>query len=198
MNAVIGAASLLQCTEMTPEQKEYAHTIHICGDNLLSVINEILDFSKFEAGQYKLEAEPFELHECIEDAIAIVATAALEKGLEIGYSLAPTVPATVVGDQARLRQVLVNLLGNAVKFTEQGEVTVMVDAPPAMGDARRANETFSETAHGVPVQRTTPCRLHFAVQDSGIGIGRDQTAALFEPFSQVTCATDERGDLGGE
>ncbi len=168
MTAVIGAASLLRGTEMTPEQQEYVDTIHICGDNLLSVINEILDFSKFEAGQNILEAEPFSLRECMEDAIAIVGASALAKGIEIGYRISPAAPDTVVGDQVRLRQILVNLLGNAVKFTEQGEVTVTVDVSAES-----------------PTVDPAACTLRFGVQDSGIGIPRDQLSALFEPFTQV-------------
>jgi len=180
MTAVIGAASLLRGTEMTAEQQEYVDTIHICGDNLLSVINEILDFSKFEAGQNILDLEPFDLRECLEDAIAIVGASALAKGLEIGCRIGPTAPDTVVGDQVRLRQILVNLLGNAVKFTEQGEVTVTVDAPP---DASTVDPST--------------CTLRFTVQDSGIGIPHDQLSALFEPFSQVdTTRTRKYGGTG--
>ena len=191
MNAVIGAASLLHCTDMTPEQKGYVDTIHICGDNLLSVINEILDFSKFEAGQCVLEAEPFLLHECIENAIAIVGTAALEKDLDIAYSISPHAPATIIGDQSRLLQVLVNLLGNAVKFTEQGEVTILVDVLPAL------NGAASSAPDDKPALRAAPCRLHFTVQDSGIGIASDQIQALFEPFSQVdTTRTRKYGGTG--
>ena len=123
MNAIIGMTSLLQSTPMNPEQREYVETIGSCGDDLLGVINGILDFSKIESGHVEFEIEAFELSECIEDAIAVVATQAGQKGIDVSYSIGDAVPAMIVGDLGRIRQILVNLLGNAVKFTEQGEVS---------------------------------------------------------------------------
>jgi signal transduction histidine kinase/CheY-like chemotaxis protein len=187
MNAVIGAASLLLCTAMTAEQTDYVETIRTCGDELLGVINEILDFSKFEAGHCDLETAPFEVHGCIEDALAIVATAAAAKNIDLSYALGPDVPEIVVGDETRLRQVLVNLLGNAVKFTDGGAVTVTVASnPPARSGS---NPLAAGLPSGTqPVRGPQPQTLRFAVGDSGIGIAEDKLPALFQPFSQVDAA----------
>jgi signal transduction histidine kinase/CheY-like chemotaxis protein/BarA-like signal transduction histidine kinase len=190
MNAVIGAASLLGCTTMTPEQADYVATIRTCGDDLLGVINEILDFSKFEAGHCDLEMLPFELYTCIEDALAMVATAAAAKQIDLSYTLAANVPEIVVGDETRLRQVLVNLLGNAVKFTDAGAVTVTVTADPPQGPGTPASAGLPDGA--VPLRGSLRQTVHFAVGDSGIGIAPDQLPALFQPFSQVDTARARR------
>ena len=152
MNAVIGMTSLLLDTGLTPEQREFVETIRQSGDALLTVINDILDFSKIEAGKMELEHQPFDLRECIEGALDLLAPRAAEKGLDLAYLMGPEVPAAVFGDVTRLRQILVNLLSNAVKFTEQGEVVVSVE---------------------LQVERPcalAPTTLHFSVSDTGIGI----------------------------
>ena len=171
MNAVIGMTGLLLGTELTPEQQELAEVVRSSGDALLRVIDDILDFSKIEAGRLELEREPFDLRECVEGALDIVAPRATEKVVELGCLVDEGVPAGILGDGVRLRQVLLNLLSNAVKFTERGEVIVHVDAAPAEPGMHR---------------------LHFAVRDTGIGIPKDRMNRLFESFSQVDASTSRR------
>ena len=171
MNAVIGMTDLLLRTELTAEQHEFAEVVHSSGDALLRVIDDILDYSKIEAGKLELEHAPFDLRDCIEGALEIVAPHAWEKEIELGCLIDEDTPAGIVGDAARLRQVLLNLLSNAVKFTERGEVVVHVSAEPA----------------GVGSHR-----LRLAVRDTGIGIPPDRMNRLFASFSQVDASTTRR------
>jgi PAS domain S-box-containing protein len=171
MNAVIGMTDLLLGTELTGEQREFAEVVHSSGDALLHVIDDILDYSKIEAGKLDLEHSPFSLRDCVEGALDIVAPRAWEKELELGCLIDDEAPAGVIGDEARLRQVLLNLLSNAVKFTEQGEVVVLVDA--------------EETEAG-------SYRVELAVRDTGIGIPPDRMDVLFTSFSQVDASTTRR------
>jgi PAS domain S-box-containing protein len=171
MNAVIGMTDLLLGTELTGEQREFAEVVHSSGDALLHVIDDILDYSKIEAGKLELEHEPFELRDCVERALEIVAPRAWEKGIELGCLIGEDAPVGIVGDVARLRQVLLNLLSNAVKFTEAGEVVVFVDAEEAAGGS---------------------VLLEFAVRDTGIGIPKDRMDRLFTSFSQVDASTTRR------
>ena len=171
MNAVIGMTGLLLGTELTAEQREFAEVVRSSGDALLHVIDDILDYSKIEAGKLELEREPVDLRECVEGALDIVAPRAWEKQIELGCLIDEDAPAGIVGDAGRLRQVLLNLLSNAVKFTEEGEVVVDVDAEPTGAGSYR---------------------LALAVRDTGIGIPPDRMDALFESFSQGDASTTRR------
>ncbi len=171
MNAVIGMTSLLLDTDLSSEQHEFVETIRTSGDALLTIINDILDFSKIEAGKMELEHQPFDVRECVEEALDLIASWASEKGLEIGYLVGGDVPTTVYGDATRLRQVLVNLLSNGVKFTDAGEVTVQIEGERGEGDEYV---------------------LHFEVRDTGIGIPPERVDRLFRSFSQVDTSTTRR------
>jgi PAS domain S-box-containing protein len=173
MNAVIGMSGLLLNTALNDEQREYAEIVRQSGDTLLTVINDILDFSKIEAGRLELETQPFDLRECVEGALDLVATRAADKGLDLAYLLADGTPTAIVGDVTRLRQVLLNLLSNAVKFTERGEVVLSVSASRLDG------------ASGLH-------EVAFAVRDTGIGIPTDRLGRLFQSFSQVDASTTRR------
>ncbi len=171
MNAVIGMTDLLLETELTPEQREFTEVVRSSGNALLHVIDDILDYSKIEAGRLELEREPFDLRECVEEALDIVAPRASAKNVELGCLVDEAVPAGLVGDTGRLRQVLLNLLSNAVKFTEEGDVVVLVEAEPAGTEATR---------------------VHLAVRDTGIGVPPDRIDGLFESFSQLDASTTRR------
>ncbi len=164
MNAVIGMTGLLLETPLTREQREYAETVRSSGENLLEIINDILDFSKIESLRLELEELEFNLAECVEDALDLVAPAAAAKGLEIGYLIEDSLPLQVVADITRVRQVLVNLLSNAVKFTAAGEILLTVSADDLGGNQ---------------------LRLLFAVKDTGTGIAKDRLERLFQPFTQA-------------
>jgi len=171
MNGVIGMTSLLLDSKLTPEQSDYVDTIRSSGDALLTIINDILDFSKIESGRLELEQAEFAVRECIEGALDLLSPRVAEKGLDLLYEVADGVPGNVRGDATRLRQILVNLLGNAVKFTHEGEVVLSVKvAPPDDGRVE----------------------LAFAVRDTGIGIPPDGMDRLFRSFSQVDASTTRK------
>ncbi len=175
LNAVIGMTSLLVDTPLTNEQRGFIETVRLSGDALLTLINEILDFSKIEAGKLELEQHPFDLHQCVEGALDLVAVGAVAKRLELICQFEPGTPTSVVGDATRLRQILANLLSNAVKFTESGEVVATIKATKSVMEAQAPNIT-----------------LHFSVRDTGIGIPADKMHRLFQSFSQVDTSTTRK------
>jgi PAS domain S-box-containing protein len=177
MNAVIGMTSiLLDDGDLTAEQKDFVETIRLSGDALLVVINDILDFSKMESNKVALEEQPFDLRATIEEALELVNIKAVEKGLNLAYTIDASVPETIISDPARLRQILGNLLSNAIKFTDKGEVNLSVS---------RCRDDVRE--------------IHFAVQDTGIGIPFDKLDLLFQSFSQIepsSCRSESGTGLG--
>jgi len=168
MNAVIGLTGLLLDTPLTEEQHEFAETIRHSGDSLLAIINDILDFSKIESGNLLLEEQPFDMRDCVESALDLIASKAAEKDLNLAYLVDDGVPQTLIGDVTRVRQVLVNLLSNAVKFTFDGEVYVHVSS-------RKLDDGRFE--------------IGISVKDSGVGIPSDRIDRLFLSFSQVDAST---------
>jgi GAF domain-containing protein/CheY-like chemotaxis protein/tetratricopeptide (TPR) repeat protein len=176
MNAVIGMSGILLDTPLSKEQREFAEIIRNSGDALLAIINDILDFSKIEAGKMDLENQPFDLREVVESALDLIAPRAVEKGLDMAYILENDVPPAILGDVTRLRQVLINLMSNSVKFTDKGEVVLTV--------SRDARQPIVE----IPGKIT----LQFSVRDTGIGIPPDRMGRLFQSFSQADSSTSRK------
>lgn len=182
MNGVIGMTGLLLDTPLTTEQQTFTQTIRSSGDALLTIINDILDFSKIESGKLELEEYPFVLQTCLEESVALLLPRADEKQLSIGYDIAEEVPTAIVGDITRLRQVLVNLLNNAIKFTDRGGVTVEVTS----------ERLCDRCATNLKGQREHVFKLQFAVRDTGIGIPEDRLDRLFQSFEQVDSSTTRK------
>ena len=172
MNAIIGMTSLLLETDLSLEQRDFIETVRYSGETLLTIINDILDFSKIEANRLELENQVFDLRECVESALDLLAGSAALKDIELAYLIDPDTPEAIKGDVTRLRQVLVNLLSNAIKFTEEGEVVLSISSRPA-----EVNGQYI---------------LQFSVRDTGIGIPSERMDRLFQSFSQVDASTTRR------
>ena len=191
MNGVIAMTGLLLGTQLTAEQRDYVETIRSSGESLLTIINDILNISKIQSGKLELELRPFSLRTCLEAAVDVVAAKASEKRLDLAYEIAPDVADSVLGDETRIRQVIINLLSNALKFTQQGEVILSVRrTPPQMPGSDTHTEILRRTAGSVPF-------IDFALKDTGIGIAPDRLDKLFQPFVQAGCSTErEYGGTG--
>ncbi len=188
MNGVIGMTGLLLDTELSRQQRDYARTIRQSGNALLDIINDILDFSKIEQGKLELEPSPFSLQEELESILDLLAEPADEKGLELSYEISDEVPEGLRGDAGRLRQILINLVGNAVKFTPEGEVVVRAHA----GEPENKDTVSSSPRPGDVASPGSPSGdaggvflLQIDVRDTGVGVPPEKLAAIFEPFSQV-------------
>ena len=182
MNAVIGMTGVLLDTNLTKEQREFVEIARNAGSTLLTIINDILDFSKIESGHLELEEQTFDLRTCLENTIELLSAKALEKEIELDYFIHPDVDLIIIGDMNRLRQVLANLIGNAIKFTSRGSVNISVTQVLVSHYLRcELSDHHEETQ----LLRT----LQFAVKDTGIGIPSDRLHRLFQPFSQVDAST---------
>ena len=171
LNGVVGMTELALGTDLTAEQREYLDMVKSSGESLLTVINDILDFSKIEAGKLTVDVIPFDLSDCLATTLKLLATRAHVKGLELAYDIRPDVPTALMGDPSRLRQIVTNLIGNAIKFTEHGEVVLTVEA---------------ET------QTDRDAILRFSVSDTGIGVPQEQQEAIFKPFIQADGSTTRK------
>jgi signal transduction histidine kinase len=164
MNGIMGMASLLQSTQLTDEQKEYLETIDSCGETLLTLLDQILDFTKFETGRMELNIGSFDIHACVKQVLDLFSAQAMKKGIILKREIIPEMPKNLVGDKNKIRQILINLIGNAVKFTKQGEIGITVNL---------TTDEFKQQ------------RLLFRVKDTGIGIPNDYINQLFNAYTQV-------------
>ncbi len=212
MNAIIGLTELLLDTPLNAEQRDYLETVKKSADSLLSVINDILDFSKIEAGKLELDYSPFDVRDNLGDSLNTLALRAHQKGLELACHIAPEVPETVIGDPVRLRQILINLVGNAIKFTERGEVVVDVSVEDFTAENAESAEnerdlrrktadgssspdspnSLSSSALSASSAVKSSCWLHFSVRDTGIGIPPDKQGMIFDAFAQADGSTTRR------
>ncbi|MDF2387189.1 PAS domain S-box protein [Nostoc ellipsosporum NOK] len=217
MNAVIGMTELLLNTELTPQQQDLVETVRTSGDALLTIINDILDFSKIESGKLELEKQPFDLKACVEQVIDILAPKAAQKDIQLAYLIYPQVPVQIVGDLTRVRQILMNLLNNAIKFTKEGEVVLSVRAkhlelgirdwqyldknsyPNQILKKISTQSLVPSTQYPVPsTQSPVPStQILFSIEDTGIGIPPEKMERLFQPFTQADASmTRQYGGTG--
>jgi PAS domain S-box-containing protein len=199
MNGILGMTELALGTELTREQREYLQTVKASADALLGILNDILDFSKIEAGKLDLDPTEFAFRDFLADTLRALSLRAHAKDLELAYHVGPDVPDRLIADPVRLRQVLVNLVGNAIKFTSEGEVMVTVELQSA--DCRLQIDRPRPEDAGKPLPSSNPqsaiCTLQFSVRDTGIGIPADKLQAIFEPFIQAdTSTTRQYGGTG--
>ncbi len=197
MNGVLGMATLLLGTVLSEEQEKMVRSIQASGDALLVVLSDILDLSRIESGKLELECHPFDLAECLEASLAVVAVEAEAKGLTLGLHVADSTPARLVGDEGRVRQILINLLSNALKFTQAGSVEIIVSAGPSVeasgeiSGGEISGGEMSGEAGGEEMGEIDRC-FHFVVRDTGLGIPKDQFDRLFEPFQQLDASITRR------
>lgn len=183
LNAIVGMTSLLMDTNLSEEQCDFSDTIRMSCESLLTIVNEILDFSKIEVGKLSLEKQPFDLRDCVEESLDLMASEAFRKDIELTYFVEESVPTSILGDVTRLRQILVNLLGNAVKFTSSGEIDVLVTGKPYdLSDLEKAMRRADRA----------PYTICFTVKDTGIGIPTEKINQIFQSFSQVDASTTRR------
>jgi PAS domain S-box-containing protein len=196
MNAILGMTELALDTSLTEDQRQYLTTVKSAGDALLGVINDILDFAKIEAGKLELDSADFSLRAAVGDTLRALAVRAHKKGLELIYQVQPDVPDALVGDAGRLRQILLNLVGNAIKFTERGEVVVSVGM--TNDEARKSNGGRTGPASALDIRDSSFFRhssfviLHFEVKDTGIGIPPEKQARIFQAFEQEDTSTTRK------
>ncbi|MGB7087992.1 MAG: response regulator, partial [Phormidesmis sp.] len=186
MNAMIGMTELLSETQLNEHQRDFVEVIQTSGNTLLTVINDILNFSKIESNQFELEMGQLDLYECVEEVVALFSNQAESKGLALTSLIEPVnIPEAFIGDPTRLRQILANLVSNSIKFTEKGEVSIQVSAHPVSLDELKADPSLS------------PYEVEFSIKDTGIGIASDKISSLFKPFSQVDASiTRQYGGTG--
>src|SRR5262249_4661169 len=171
LNGILGMTELALGAELSGEQQQYLQAVKSSADSLLGIVNDVLDFSKIESGKLRLDPIEFNIRETLGDALTALAARAHQKGLELAFRVAPNVPEAAVGDPGRLRQILLNLAGNAVKFTKRGDVIVRVD---------------------LQEKSASLCGLHFQVSDTGIGIPEEKQGAIFDAFQQADTSTTRR------
>lgn len=190
LNAIMGMAELFLTTDLSPEQQNWAETIYSSGEVLLKLVNDVLDFSKIDSGQMQVERHPFRVADCIDKALAHVAPKATAKHVQLDYQVLPQVPHWVVGDANHLRQILVTVLDNAVKFTPAGSVSLTAAVSAEQVDGDPVNTPPRDPSH-------RPIELLFAIRDTGIGISSEDEKSLFQPFTQMDNSMARRYDGAG-